>query len=158
MRKAPDYADVVVKPPILFLAALALGYALTRYVPIGPGLASSNGKALTVGLIFVVVGFVLAVFAARGFRLAGTSVIPGEPASALMTTGIYRVTRNPMYVGFILLYFGLSIVLTSVWILLFLIPVVLILHRGVVLREETYLARKFGDEYTRYAKRVPRWL
>jgi protein-S-isoprenylcysteine O-methyltransferase Ste14 len=153
-----DHADVAVKPPILFLAALALGYALTRYVPIGPGLASPNGKALTVGLIFVVAGFALAFLAARRFRLTGTSVIPGEPASALVTVGVYRVTRNPMYIGFILLYFGLSIVLTSVWILLLLIPVVLVLHRGVVLREEAYLARKFGDDYTRYAERVPRWL
>jgi protein-S-isoprenylcysteine O-methyltransferase Ste14 len=153
-----DHADVAVKPPILFLAALALGYALTRYVPIGPGLASPNAKALTVGLIFVAAGFALAVLAARRFRLTGTSVIPGEPASALVTVGVYRVTRNPMYIGFILLYFGLSIVLTSVWILLLLIPVVLVLHRGVVLREEAYLARKFGDDYTRYAERVPRWL
>jgi protein-S-isoprenylcysteine O-methyltransferase Ste14 len=132
----------------------ALGYAF----PIGPGLASANGKALTGGLIFVVGGFALAFFAARRFRLAGTSVIPGEPASTLVTVGIYRVTRNPMYIGFILLYFGLSIVLTSLWILLPLIPVVVILHRGVVLREEAYLARKFGDDYVRYTKRVPRWL
>lgn len=157
MRKT-DHAGVAIKPPILFLAALALGYALTRYVPIGPGLASPNGTALATGLIFVIGGFALAFFAARRFRLAGTSVIPGEPASTLVTAGIYRVTRNPMYIGFILLYFGLSIILTSVWILLLLIPVVLILHRGVVLREEAYLARKFGDDYTRYAERVPRWL
>jgi len=153
-----DHADVAVRPPILFLGALALGYVLTRYFPIGPGLASPNGRALTVGLIFVVVGFALSLFAARRFRLAGTSVIPGEPAEALVTVGLYRVTRNPMYIGFIVLYFGLSIVLTSVWILLLLIPVVLILHRGVVLREEAYLERKFGDEYARYAERVPRWL
>jgi protein-S-isoprenylcysteine O-methyltransferase Ste14 len=157
MRNA-DHADVAVKPPILFIAALALGYALTRYVPIGPGLASPNGAALAMGLVFVGAGFALAFFAARRFRLAGTSVIPGEPANALVTAGVYRVTRNPMYIGFILLYFGLSIVLTSVWILLLLIPVVLILQRGVVLREEAYLARKFGDDYTRYAERVPRWL
>lgn len=153
-----DYADVAVKPPILFLAALALGYVLTRYFPIGPGLASPNGKALTVGLIFVIVGLVIAVFAGRRFRIAGTSVMPGEPATALVKVGMYRVTRNPMYIGFILLYFGLSIVLTSVWILLLLIPVVLILHRCVVLREEAYLEHKFGDDYRRYKENVPRWL
>ena len=87
-----DYADVAVKPPILFLAALALGYVLTRYFPIGPGLATPNGLALTVGLIFVAVGFSLAIIPARKFRAAGTSVMPGEPAKALVRT----VLLNPM--------------------------------------------------------------
>ena len=153
-----DYADVAVKPPILFLGALVLGYVLTRYFPIGPGLASPNATALTVGLIFVAIGFALAIGAARRLSLSGTSVIPGEPATKLVSERVYRVTRNPMYIGFIILYFGLCIALTSVWMLLLLIPTVLILHRCVVLREEVYLERKFGDDYRRYMERVPRWL
>lgn len=153
-----DYADVAIKPPLLFLAALALGYVLTRYVPIGPGLASPNGLGLTVGLIFVAVGFALAIRAMQMFRRAGTHVAPGQPAAALVTAGPYRFTRNPIYIGFVLVYFGLSIVLTSVWILLLLVPVALILQRGVVLREEAYLERKFGEAYRAYTERVPRWL
>lgn len=92
------------------------------------------------------------------FRRAGTHVAPGQPAAALVTAGPYRFTRNPIYIGFVLVYFGLSIVLTSVWILLLLLPVVLILQRGVVLREEAYLERKFGEAYRAYTARVPRWL
>jgi protein-S-isoprenylcysteine O-methyltransferase Ste14 len=156
--RTTDYADVAVKPPLLFLAALVLGYLLSRYLPIGPGLAKPNALGLTVGLIFVGLGFALAVFSVRAFRRAGTNVVPGQPATALVTTGPYRVTRNPIYIGFVLVYFGLSIVLTSVWILLLLIPVILILQRGVVLREEAYLERKFGGLYRSYASRVPRWL
>jgi protein-S-isoprenylcysteine O-methyltransferase Ste14 len=153
-----DYAEVAVKPPLLFFGALVLGCLLSRYVPIGPGLAQPNSLGLTVGLIFIAVGFALTLLAVRAFRRAGTKVVPGQPATALVVDGPYRVTRNPIYVGFVLVYFGLALVLTSVWILLLLIPVLLILQRGVVVREEAYLERKFGDAYRSYACRVPRWL
>jgi protein-S-isoprenylcysteine O-methyltransferase Ste14 len=153
-----DYADVTVKPPLLFGAALALGYVLSLYWPLGPGLASPNALALTVGLLFIVLGFALAIRAFQMFRRAGTHVVPGEPATALVTAGPYRFTRNPIYIGFVLVYFGLSIVLTSMWVLLLLIPTLVILQRGVVKREEAYLERKFGDAYRAYKARVPRWV
>ena len=104
------------------------------------------------------IGFALVVLSARRFRLAGTSVVPGRPATALISAGPYRYTRNPIYIGFILAYFGFSIVLTSLWILVLLIPVLFILQGGVVLPEEAYLERKFGEAYRKYRARVPRWL
>ena len=156
--RTKDYADVTIKPPILFLGAILLGYVLTVWFPIGPGLAASNGLGLTVGLIFVVVGFILAIFPARRFRRAGTSVVPGEPSTVLVREGLYKVTRNPIYIGLILIYFGLCLVLTSVWMLLLLVPAVIMLHRGVVMREEDYLSWKFGDAYRQYMSQVPRWL
>jgi len=153
-----DHAEVAVKPPILFLGALVLGCLLSAIVPIGPGLGSANGLAVTVGLTFIVLGFVLAGLSFRNFRLAGTSVVPGEPATALVVTGPYHVTRNPIYIGLVLAYFGVSILLTSMWVLLLLIPTVMILQHGVVLKEEEYLERQFGEAYTKYKARVPRWL
>jgi len=154
----PDYADVAIKPPFLFLGALMLGSLLTLFFPVGPGLAQPNALGLTVGLVFVALGFALGGFSARTFQRAGTHLSPGEPATTLVTTGPYRVTRNPIYIGFVVVYFGLSLVLTSVWVLLLLIPALIILQRGVVDREEAYLERKFGDAYRRYKARVPRWL
>ena len=156
--RTKDYADVAIKPPILFLGALLLGCVLTMWFPIGPGLASPNGKGLALGLAFMLVGFALAILPARRFQKAGTSVMPGEPSTVLIRDGVYRVTRNPIYIGLILIYFGLCLVLTSVWMLLLLIPAVIILHRGVVKREEGYLSWKFGDDYRRYMTEVPRWL
>jgi len=156
--RTTDYADVTVKPPLLFGGALALGYVLSLYFPLGPGLASPNALALTVGIVLVALGFALAIRSVQMFRRAGTNVVPGEPATALVTAGPYRVTRNPIYIGFVLVYFGLSIVLTSMWVLLLLLPVLVILQRGVVEREEAYLELKFGEHYARYKKRVPRWL
>lgn len=153
-----DSADVAIKPPLLFLGALALGCVLSLIIPIGPGLGAANRLALTAGLTFVLIGFALAALSVRSFRRAGTSVVPGEPAAALVVTGPYRFTRNPIYIGFILAYFGLAIILTSVWVLLLLIPVLIVLQRGVVEREEAYLERQFGEAYRKYQAQVPRWL
>jgi protein-S-isoprenylcysteine O-methyltransferase Ste14 len=153
-----DHADVAIKPPLLFLGALALGCLLSLIVPIGPRLASPNGNALAVGLTFVALGFALAALSARAFRRAGTDVVPGRPASTLVTTGPYRITRNPIYIGMTLVYFGLSIVMTSIWVLLLLVPLLMILQQGVVLPEEAYLKRRFGAAYRKYQAHVPRWL
>ncbi|MGD9502537.1 MAG: isoprenylcysteine carboxylmethyltransferase family protein [Methyloceanibacter sp.] len=153
-----DHAEVAIKPPLLFLGALAGGALLSYLAPIGPGLGAANTLALTVGAIFIVIGLAIAALAVRRFRLAGTSVVPGEPSTALVIAGPYRFTRNPIYIGFTLAYFGFAIVLTSMWVLLLLIPVLVILQRGVVLPEEAYLERKFGDAYRKYQAAVPRWL
>jgi protein-S-isoprenylcysteine O-methyltransferase Ste14 len=155
---ASDYADVAIKPPILFLGALAVGCLLSLVLPVGPRLASPNGLALGVGVTFVAIGLALAILSIRRFRVAGTSVVPGEPSTALVVEGPYRFTRNPIYIGFVLLYFGLAIILTSLWVLALLVPVAIVLQRGVVEREEIYLERQFGDAYRKYQARVPRWL
>jgi protein-S-isoprenylcysteine O-methyltransferase Ste14 len=156
--RTTDYADVTVKPPLLFGGALALGYVLSLYWPLGPGLVSPNALVVTVRLAFIAGGFALAIFSVRAFRRAGTNVVPVQPATALVTTGPSRITRNPIYIASVLVYFGLSIVLTSVWVLLLLVPVLVIWQRGVVEKEEAYLERKFGDAYRAYKARVPRWL
>ena len=153
-----DHADVAIKPPFLFLGALAIGCLLSLVVPIGPGLGSANGTPLATGLTFVLIGFALAAWSARVFHLAGTSIVPGDAAAAFVTSGPYKVTRNPIYIGFILVYFGLAIILTSMWMLLLLILVLFILQRGIVEREEAYLEREFGEAYRKYKVKVPRWL
>ncbi|MGB3037997.1 MAG: isoprenylcysteine carboxylmethyltransferase family protein, partial [Methyloceanibacter sp.] len=80
------------------------------------------------------------------------------PSTVLLESGPYRFTRNPIYIAVVILYFGLAVMLTSAWMLLLLIPVLIILQRGVVEREEAYLQAKFGEAYRKYLARVPRWL
>jgi protein-S-isoprenylcysteine O-methyltransferase Ste14 len=153
-----DYADVGVKPPILFAGAVLLGCLLSWIVPLGPGLGSGNIRALAAGGALALIGISLGALSVLEFRRAGTSVVPGEPSTVLLDGGPYRFTRNPIYIAFVILYFGLAIMLTSAWMLVLLIPVLLILQRGVVEREEAYLEAKFGEAYRKYQARVPRWL
>ena len=153
-----DYADVVVKPPILFLGAIALGCLISWIVPLGPELGSANARALAAGGALALVGLALFILSVREFSRVGTSVVPGEPSTLLLNSGPYRYTRNPIYISFVIFYFGMAIMLTSAWMLLLLIPVLIVLQRGVIEREEAYLQSKFGDAYRKYQARVPRWL
>ena len=89
---------------------------------------------------------------------AKTSFDARKPTSALVTSGIFRVSRNPTYLSLALLQAGLAFAFQSFWLLLLVVPAVALTHWGVVLREERYLDHKFGDEYSQYARRVRRWL
>ena len=92
------------------------------------------------------------------FRRARTSPIPVKPTTAIVETGPYRFTRNPMYVGLTLLYLGLTLWVGSLWPLLLLPVALFALQRFVIAREERYLEAKFGDQYLRYKARVRRWI
>lgn len=92
------------------------------------------------------------------FRRAGTSMIPFNPTTALVTTGPYRFTRNPMYLGMAFLYIGFAFAFGVIWALITLPFVIAAVDRLVIALEETYLARKFGDPYSQYMGRVRRWL
>ncbi len=94
----------------------------------------------------------------RLFLKRGTSLIPGKRAEALVTSGPYRFTRNPMYVGMAFLYVGLALWLDVLWALAFLPVVLLVVDRRVIAPEERYLEARFGDEYRAYKQRVRRWL
>lgn len=147
----------MLKPPVLFGSALLLGVVLSATVPLGAMLGSANTLAAVVGLLFVVAGFVLAALALRRIVGAARGSEQGR-GPALATGGVYAVTRNPLYIGLVLIYFGLAILLTSLWVLVLLAPVLFILQRHIVLPEEAALEASFGDTYRQYQRRVPRWL
>ena len=92
------------------------------------------------------------------FRRAGTAVEPWRPSTALVTGGVYRFTRNPIYLGMALLYFGLALAVDSAVTLALLLPLLALVQVGVVSREERYLEAKFGDDYRRYRAAVRRWI
>jgi protein-S-isoprenylcysteine O-methyltransferase Ste14 len=94
----------------------------------------------------------------REFERAGTPVEPYRPAKMLVTGGLYRFSRNPIYLGMSLAYAGGAVILNSLWVLLLLIPAVGITRYGVIAREERYLDEKFGEPYRRYRAAVRRWV
>jgi len=96
--------------------------------------------------------------AIRQFGAAGTNVPTPLPAKAVVTTGLYSYSRNPIYCSMILIYSGLAIGAASVWSFVLLVPVLLLIRYGVIAREERYLDGKFGAPYIEYRARVRRWI
>jgi protein-S-isoprenylcysteine O-methyltransferase Ste14 len=147
-------AGVIAPPPLVYAVPLVCGLLVQYWYPI-PVVA--HRVAVPLGIVSVLLGLV-GLPAIRAFRRAKTSPRPWRPSTALVTTGPYRFTRNPMYVGFTLLYAGVAIWVNAIWPLLFLPLVLVVMQVGVIAREEAYLERVFGDAYREYRRRVRRWL
>jgi protein-S-isoprenylcysteine O-methyltransferase Ste14 len=152
-----DTPGVIAPPPLIAVATLALGLLLDWLLPIGVLHRLGLPARLVLGALSMIAGAGLALVAERTFHRIGTNAPPWKPALALATTGIYARMRNPMYVGLALLVAGLAIALASDWSLGLLVPMALVLHYGVVLREERYLEHKFGEAYRRLKADVPRY-
>lgn len=148
---------VIAPPPLIFLGFLFLGWGLSWLLP-EPGLPwlGEARRYLAFGLIAL--GLVMDAAAVGLFHTLGTRPEPWKPTTALATDGLYRLTRNPMYLGFALIHIGLALALNSLWALAMLMPCLMVVDRAVIAREERYLAARFGAEYDTYRKRVRRWL
>lgn len=158
MNETRDTAGVIAPPPLIGLAAVVLGLALDRLLPayVLTVLLSLSERILIGGLVMAA-GFALALPAIFAFRRAGTHVEPWKPSSALVTDGVFRRLRNPMYVGATLLLAGFAILFASDWTLVMTVGFAAIVHFGVVKREERYLEAKFGEPYRSYSAKVPRY-
>ena len=158
MTTKPDTAGVIAPPPLLALAAVVFGLLLDGLFPayVLTVLLDFSDR-IAVALVLVAASAALAIPAILAFRRAGTHVEPWKPASALVTRGIFRFIRNPMYVGLILLVAGLAVLLASDWMLVMTVLLAFTLHFGVVKREERYLAAKYGERYRDYCRRVSRY-
>jgi protein-S-isoprenylcysteine O-methyltransferase Ste14 len=110
------------------------------------------------GIALLVLGVCLFGWFVSALTRAGTPVAPYSQTTAIVTTGPYRLSRNPGYLSMTLIYVGIALVADAPWTLVTLVPAVLVVHFGVIAREESYLERLFGDEYLRYKQRTRRWL
>ena len=150
-----DHAGVIAFPPLIFAAHVVAGGLAHWLWPI-PLLPSPSAR--TIGAILAVAAGAQAFWAARIMNRAGTNVRPSQPTTAIVAAGPYTYTRNPMYLSLCLLYLGISLLIDGVLPVLFLVPLALTLHFGVIKREERYLAAKFGETYLAYQRRVRRWI
>ena len=157
-KHSDDTAGVITHPPLVYLAGLLLGWGADRLfaLPPLPGLAGRTGVSLAA--VLGAIGLLLALAAAGLFVRAGTSIPPHRPASALVTGGLYRFSRNPIYVGVTLVYLAVTAFFASLGALVLLPAVLLVMEFGVIRREERYLERRFGAAYRDYKVRVRRWL
>ena len=110
------------------------------------------------GAALIIIGVVLVVLARREFAQNQQPTDPGHPTSRLITTGVFSISRNPLYLGGIYILAGIALALDLPWVLVLMFPAVVACHYILVAPEERYLAAAFGEEYRRYAHSVHRWI
>ncbi len=159
MKQSKDSPGVFIPPPLFYAAVFIISILLQRYFPIK---SSFTHRIVTlipgVILIAIAAGLFFSVPAVRQFIISKNTLIPFKSASSLQTGGVYSVSRNPMYTGLLLTYTGLAFIFGNYWTVI-LIPVLMaIVIYAVILPEERYLSRAFGDQFESYKKAVRRWI
>ncbi|MDQ6799265.1 MAG: isoprenylcysteine carboxylmethyltransferase family protein [Acidobacteriota bacterium] len=152
-----DRAAIIAPPPLLTLLCIAAGFVAAHFkpLPIFAGFASARVAASIAIFLLAALVIFLALVQLITHKEEPS---PYKPTHAIVGSGIYRVTRNPIYVGFLLVALGTAVAANSVWLLLAFVVLFVLLDFGVVRAEERYLAGKFGGEYEAYRGRVRRWI
>lgn len=142
-------------PPFIYVAFFLLGLGLER---IAPAVSLPRSPALGIAAVLLIPGFGLLFWSLLLFFKARTSPLPMLPTTAIVRSGPYRWTRNPMYLAMLLIYLGVALWFDIFWALPFVPLVIFLVGRLVIRKEERYLEEKFGEEYRRYQSEVGRWL
>jgi len=150
-----DKANVIVLPPLIYLGFFLVGVGL-QYVwtiKLMPRVVQTG-----IGLGLVGLSFLITLLAIPEFHKMGTSIDVNKPANALITTGAYRFSRNPLYLALAIMHVGLAVLIDNFWAVLMVIPTLIVVTHSVIAREEAYLEMKFGENYRNYKAKVSRWL
>jgi protein-S-isoprenylcysteine O-methyltransferase Ste14 len=154
-EQVKDSPNVVSYPPLVFFGAFALGLLLNWLLPMR---SFSSELWRAAGGMLGLTGSLLATWGVYAMHRAGTPVRPGFPATALVTNGPFRYSRNPLYLALTIIYIGGTMSLGSWWPLATLVPALAVVHWKIVRREEDYLESQFSDAYRAYKAQVRRWV
>jgi protein-S-isoprenylcysteine O-methyltransferase Ste14 len=154
-KQNPAHPNVKVPPPLLALLYVALIYLLARLIPL-PLAVPPVFEVM--GFLLVVLGFLLGLAALITFRRANTTLNPRGRVSHLVTSGIYSFTRNPIYLGFLLIVIGISLDSGTYWGVILAPFLVILFNQWIIRPEEEYLSHKFGEQFLSYKQKVRRWI
>lgn len=149
-----DHAKVIAPPPLVYAGAFILVLVLERFLPLP---IWRHPVTPWIGAGLLVLGIAWNLSGALAMKRAATPINPYRPVSGIVATGGFRFSRNPLYMGINLVFAGLSLILNTLWGLVLLVPVLIVMHYGVIRREERYLEAKFGDSYQSYRAKVRRY-
>jgi protein-S-isoprenylcysteine O-methyltransferase Ste14 len=156
--KAQDRPQVIVFPPLVPLVTVVSSVAMQVFLPLHMFARLTGYVRLPIGAALLLAGAAMTARGGRALQSGGTNVQSSLPSLVLVDKGIYGWTRNPMYVGGSLAMFGAAFLFRLDWLPLIFPASLAVLHFGIIKREERYLEARFGEEYLRYATRVPRYL
>lgn len=157
MEVKPDHAGVYIPPPLFYAVVFMASYFIYKILPIYSSLYSSIITYL-LGWLFIAISFFLLLPALLQFFKTKNSLISIKPANSLQTTGIYSVTRNPMYLGLLILYTALGLLIGNLWTFIFIPVLILVINTLVIKKEESYLERTFGKTFSDYKIKTRRWV
>jgi protein-S-isoprenylcysteine O-methyltransferase Ste14 len=143
---------------VVFGIPLLVALALQLVVPISLPYRFLTPVLIAGGVLLSVVGVSLAVLARREFAQYGQPTDPGLPTSRIISTGVFSISRNPLYLGGVFTLAGISLAFNLPWVLILLMPAIGACHYILIAPEERYLAAKFGEQYRRYTATVHRWI
>jgi protein-S-isoprenylcysteine O-methyltransferase Ste14 len=152
-----DHPGVYIPPPLLYAAIFVLAALLRHFLKINNHFFQLR-NTLFAGILFLIASVIFIFPSLAQFIRTKNTVMTIRPANTLQTTGIYKVTRNPMYLGLVFAYIGLTCVAGNWWNLILLPLLLFVVGQYVIRREERYLARHFGNLYSEYKARVRRWI
>lgn len=147
-----EIAEVVFGVP--FLISIVLHFIVPLSLPQG----IFRQALIPTGIALIITGIVFIVLARREFARYGQPTDPGYPTSKMVKTGVFAVSRNPLYLGGAILFFGIALTVNILWTLVALLASIIVCHYVLIIPEEKYLTAKFGEEYKEYTTTVQRWL
>lgn len=156
MESKSDHPQIVLNPFFIYILMGLCAVLLQKLLPL-PGVLT-GAIPRTIVAATMVINLIIGLAAARGMLTAKTSLNPHRPTTALVLSGPFRFTRNPLYLGLTVFYAGLMLVFELTWGLLLLPIVVWLITIWVIVPEEKYLEQKFGADYLDYKARVRRWM
>lgn len=142
---------------VIFGIPFFVAIALQLVTPIPLPREFITPARIPVGAIIIVVGVGLVVLARREFARYGQSTDPGLPTNKIISTGVFSISRNPLYLGGVFVLAGISLAFTLPWALILLIPSIVVCHYILIAPEEKYLTARFGEQYRMYTATVHRW-
>jgi protein-S-isoprenylcysteine O-methyltransferase Ste14 len=157
MESKKDHPGIYLPPPVIYIGTFLAALLLQKLIPFNKEFFHTTTSKLF-GAVIIFIGLGFSFQALRQFFKTKNSLVTIKPANSLQTTGIYSVSRNPMYVSLLLLYTGLSFIIGNWWNLILLPVLFVVVQEYVIKHEEKYLDRRFGEQYFDYKTKVRRWL
>lgn len=152
-----DNPGIFIPPPLIYAAIFFLAILMQKIIPINNSFFESQNAAIA-GIVLIAIALLFLLPALIRFVQSKNTVVTIKPANSLQTKGIYSLTRNPMYLGLLILYTGIAMLDGNWWTLIFIPVIIIIVQFYVIKGEENYLQRAFGEEYIAYRKKVRRWI